>query len=82
MHCVTQFGINRAGESSCLEAVGKAYDFKADYCRLKHVEQTKNFRIKLIIRNCSSQWLLTYCNMMHGTHNIKLIKRGDTETIS
>ena len=38
----------------------------------KHVEQTKNCGIKIDYKNCASCWSLTHCNMMHGTHNIKL----------
>ena len=24
-------------------------------------------------KNCASRWLLTHCNMMHGTYNVKTI---------
>ena len=23
-------------------------------------------------KNCASRWLLTHCNMMYGTHNVKM----------
>ena len=39
--------------------------------RSKHVEQTKKCGIKIDYKNCASRWLLTHCNMMHGTHNVK-----------
>ena len=42
-----------------------------DWIRSKHVEQAKNFWIKIDYKNCASRWSLTYCNMMHGTHNVK-----------
>ena len=44
-----------------------------DHIRSKHVEQTKNCGIKIDYKNCVSRWSLTHCNMMHGTHNVKLI---------
>ena len=45
-----------------------------DWIRSKHVEQTKNWGIKIDYKNCASRWSLTHCNMMHGTHNVKLIE--------
>ena len=27
-------------------------------------------------KNCASRWLLTYCYMMHGTHNVTLTHRN------
>ena len=43
---------------------------------LKHVEQTKNCGIKIDYKNCASRWLLTHCNMMHGTHNVKVVRNN------
>ena len=45
-----------------------------DQIRSKHVEQTTNcgIRIKIDYNNCAFRLLLTHCNMMHGTHNVKI----------
>ena len=32
----------------------------------------KNCGIKIDYKNCKFRWSLTHCNMMHGTHNVKL----------
>ena len=65
---------NRAGESSCFEVVGAVLLMMNDYIRSKHAEQTKkNCGIKVDHKNCASRWSLTRCNMMHGTHNVRLI---------
>jgi len=34
----------------------------------------KNCEIKIVYKNCASRWLLTHCNMMHGTYNVKLAR--------
>ena len=45
-----------------------------DQTRSKHVEQKKNCGIKIIYKNCASRWSSsTRCDMMHGTHNVKLL---------
>ena len=44
-----------------------------DQIRSKHVEQTKNCEIKIDYKTSASRWSLTHCNMMHGTHNAKLL---------
>ena len=31
---------------------------------------------KIDYKNCASRWSLTQCNMMHGTHNVKLLGRA------
>ena len=46
-----------------------------DYIRSKHVEQTKKCGTKIDYKNCASRWSLTHCNMMQGTHNVKLDKK-------
>ena len=43
-----------------------------DQIRSKHVQQTKNCRIKIDYKNCASRWSLTHRNMMHGAHKVKL----------
>ena len=45
-----------------------------DYIRSKHVEQTEDCGIKIDYKNCASRWSLTHCNMMRGTHNVKLME--------
>ena len=74
-----------SGESNCDAVVGKSVRFYhiASYSiscsapdderviRSKHVEQEKNGGIKIIYKNCASRWPSTYCNMTHGTYNVK-----------
>ena len=43
-----------------------------DLISSKYVKQAKNCRIKIDCKNCASRCLLTHCNMMHGTYNVKL----------
>ena len=50
-----------------------------DQIRSKHVEQRKNCGMKIDYKNCTSRWLLTHCNMMHGAHNVKCTCRFVTK---
>ena len=66
IYCITQFGTIDTIYYAVLLMMN-------DWIHQKHVEQTKNCGIKIDYKNCASRWSLTHCNMMHGTHNVKLI---------
>jgi hypothetical protein len=64
IYCITQFGtigtIVLSGESSSYRCTILIINFYSTVFK------------KIDNKNCASRWLLTHCNMTHGTHNVTL----------